>query len=96
MTPRSDVTKVNVNIVRNQFAPVFTAVNYTSVIAENFAINREIVKVNATDNDYFIPLSKDVSPDIYTRHLQIERLIDIWTDREIYKQTDRLLFFFII
>ena len=50
-----------VTIQRNEHAPVFSSSQYNESISENWSLNLEILKVEATDADSTIELNKNVS-----------------------------------
>ena len=49
--PRSDVTLVQVHVLRNMRAPAFEPVNYDSVIKETVVLGETIASVKAADAD---------------------------------------------
>ncbi|KAK7004767.1 protocadherin-like wing polarity protein stan, partial [Biomphalaria glabrata] len=58
VTPKSDVARVNIKIVRNMYRPVFEGTNFTTTISETQDINTYILNVTAVDNDTLVDLNK--------------------------------------
>ncbi|KAK0044204.1 protocadherin-like wing polarity protein stan [Biomphalaria pfeifferi] len=58
VTPRSDVARANIKIVRNMYRPVFEGTNFTTAISETQDINTYILNATAVDNDTLVDLNK--------------------------------------
>ena len=55
---QSDSVSVFINVVRDNFAPVFLSQNYSITIVESTAVSTSIIKVQAEDRD--LSVSKNI------------------------------------
>lgn len=68
--PKSATATVVINIVRNQFAPVFDTPEYTAAISDYWAVGRDLFSASAVDDDRTVTLSRN------TPNAEFDYLID--------------------
>lgn len=59
--PRAATSVVVITIIRNQYAPVFTASDYTVSVSDTMRAGYVLTKLPASDDDSKVPLSANVS-----------------------------------
>lgn len=70
--PNSATCNVVIDIVRNQFAPTFGQNEYNVGASDTQRAGTVLVTLAATDQDFNVPLSKDVSIIVTDMDVQFE------------------------
>ena len=63
--PKTATATVNIEIIRNQFAPVFNLQEYSAAVNDYYSTGRELFAATATDDDRLVALSRNVSEDFF-------------------------------